>query len=75
MADKKLCEQNLRWLRDMRAAIAEAQECAVNLSVDCTRDEPEVSWGVLGKKIERMASLVRYAQDDAARRSKAASAA
>jgi hypothetical protein len=68
MADKRLADQNLRWLHNVRREIAALQELAITASVECTRESPDVDWAVLEKAIARISASVSYAKAAGAER-------
>lgn len=64
MADKRLAEQNQRWLRDLRRRIADLQEYAVMETVACTRERPGVDWDGIEKQIDKVRAIVSYGKSD-----------
>lgn len=72
MADKRLAEQNQRWLRNTRKQIAELHELVVLETVQCTREAPDVEWAQIEKEIDRLKASVTYVRQQTDKKAVAA---
>ena len=64
MADKRRFEQNQRWLTAMRRDVSGLQEFVIGCSVLCTRDNPDVEWHDIEKRLKQIAATVEYAKQN-----------
>lgn len=71
MADKRLAEQNQRWLRDLRRGIAKLQEYVIDETVRCTRENPEVEWVAIEKEFDRVKATATYGRHNAPQKTEA----
>lgn len=60
MADKRLAEQNQRWLRNLRREIAKLQEYVVEETIRCTRETPDVEWAAIEKEFDKVKATATY---------------
>lgn len=72
MADKRLAEQNQRWLRNLRREIAKLQEYVVEETIRCTRETPEVEWAAIEKEFDKVKATATYGRQQSEHSKKAA---
>lgn len=68
MADKRLAEQNARWLLAVHTQTAEIQASIVDELSRCNKDNPASNWGRIEDLMKRANATVIYAIQEAERR-------